>query len=76
MALTQGTNSNFPCPVCLVPKEEMSRGLVYALHITETMKEVYNKAKEKDTAEECEKLLNVTNTGNCNQDKYIATRDL
>ena len=35
----------------------MSRGLVYALHTTETMKEVYNKAKEKDTAEECEKLL-------------------
>ena len=35
----------------------MSKGLVYALRTTKTMKEVYNRAKEKDTAEECEKLL-------------------
>jgi len=57
MALTRGTNSNFPCPVCLVPKEEMCKGIVYEIRTTETMEGVYNEAKEMGTAEEREKLL-------------------
>jgi hypothetical protein len=57
MALTRGTNSDFPCPVCLVPKEEMCKGVVYALRTTETMKEVYNEAMEVETAKEKEEIL-------------------
>ena len=57
MALTRGTKSNFPCPVCLVPKEEMHRGVIGSLHTTETMREIYNEAMEMSTAEQCEALL-------------------
>ena len=35
----------------------MSKGSVYALCTTKTIKAVYDRAKERDTAEECEKLL-------------------
>ena len=46
MALVRGVKCNFPCPVCLVPNEELSKGEVYALRTTKTMKEIYHKAKE------------------------------
>ena len=57
MALNRGTNCKFPCTVCLVPKPEMSKGIVCALRTTETMKKVYNTAREADTADESEKYL-------------------
>jgi len=57
MALTRGTKSNFPCPVCLVPREEMCKGVMYALRTTETMEGVYNEAKGMDTVGEAENLL-------------------
>lgn len=57
MALTRGANSKFPCPVCLVPKEEMCKGIGYPLCTTKTMQEVYNTAKEAGTAEASENLL-------------------
>ena len=46
MTLNRGSNCNFPCPVCLVPNEELSKGKVYALCTTNTMKKVYNEAIE------------------------------
>lgn len=57
MALTRGPNSNFPCPVCLVPKEEIHKGVVYTLRTTKTMEGVYYQAEKMNTAEESEKLL-------------------
>lgn len=57
MALIRGVNSKFPCPVCLVPKEEICKGVVSDLRTTETMEMVYNEAKEMDTAGERENLL-------------------
>ena len=57
MALTRGSNSNFPCPVCLVPKREMHKGTVYTLRTTETMEKVCSQADMMDTVEEKEKLL-------------------
>ena len=57
MALTRGASSNFPCPVCLVPKEEMHKGKVYPLRTTKTMKEVYHKAMGMALADMKEELL-------------------
>ena len=57
MALTRGATSNFPFPVCLVPKPEMWKGAVYDLRTNETMKGIYNQAMEANTADEREKIL-------------------
>lgn len=52
MALIRGTNSKFPCPVCLVPGDELCKGRVYALRTTETMEKVYDEACQMSTASE------------------------
>lgn len=47
MALTRGVNASFPCPICLVPKEEIPNLAVeYTLHTTERMQAVWNQASE------------------------------
>jgi hypothetical protein len=57
MALVRGTNSNFPCPVCLVPREGMCKGVVHDPRTTETMSQVYHEAEEMSSAEAKEVLL-------------------
>lgn len=57
MAHTRGPKGNFPCPKCLVPREEMTKGEMYPLRTTKTMKEVYKKAEEADTAGEREEIV-------------------
>lgn len=51
MALIRGTNSNFPCPVCLVPGEGMCKGSVGVLRTTKHMKRVYHEADKMDSAQ-------------------------
>lgn len=57
MALTRGTNSNFPCPVCLVPNEKLHEGVIYDLRTSESMEGVYNTAGAMRTAKDREKYL-------------------
>lgn len=57
MALTRGAKSKFPCPVCLVPSEELHDGVVYDSRTTESMQQVYDTADEMTTAAEREKYL-------------------
>ena len=58
MALIRGTNSHYPCPVCLVPAEDLSNlSKVYPLRTTEKMKEVYETAQRAETMAEKEALL-------------------
>ena len=57
MALTQGTNSNFPCPVYLVPNEKLHEGVIYDLCTSESMEGVYTTAGEMRTAGDREKYL-------------------
>lgn len=57
MALIRGYGSDFPCPICLVPKEKMGDGEVHALRTTKTMKKVYGEAHELRTVEAREKHL-------------------
>jgi hypothetical protein len=57
MALTRGTNSNFPCPVCLIPNEKLHDGTVYDSRTSESMQDVYNLAEGMSTAEEREAHL-------------------
>jgi len=64
MTLTRGAKCNFPCTVCLVPIEELSKGMVYALRTTKTMKEVYNEAvlmlvEDRNNLLKCYGLRNV-----------------
>ena len=44
MALICGTNSKFPCPICLVPDTQMSDGSTHPLWTSESMQNVYNEA--------------------------------
>lgn len=57
MALTRGTNSNFPCPICLVPNEKLHEGTVYESRTSESMQNVYSAAEGMRTAEEREMHL-------------------
>lgn len=57
MALIRGTQSKYPCPVCLVPKDEMCKGTLYPHRTTESMMKVYNEAMKENTVEKQEKSL-------------------
>ena len=57
MALTRGKDSGFPCPVCLVPGNQMCTGAVGDLRTTESMQQIYNRADSMSSADEREKLL-------------------
>ena len=57
MALIRGTNSHFPCPVCLVPSTQMNDGSIHPPRTSESMKEVYDKAAENPSKTEQEELL-------------------
>jgi len=50
MALIRGINSHYPCPVCLVPAEDLSDlSKIYPLRTTEKMKEIYETAQKAGT---------------------------
>lgn len=49
MALIRGSKGNFPCPVCLVPKTQMTDGSTHPLRTSETMQQVYNAAAAMST---------------------------
>lgn len=57
MALIRGTNSNFPCPVCLIPNEKLHDGIVYDCRTSESMEEVYKTAEAMSTVERREEYL-------------------
>jgi hypothetical protein len=44
MALIRGSTANFPCPVCLVPKDQRSDGSSHKLRTSEDMQKVFNDA--------------------------------
>jgi len=58
MTLIRGINSHYPCPVCLVPAEDLSNlSKVYPLRTTEKMKEVYETAQRAETIAAKEAIL-------------------
>jgi hypothetical protein len=58
MTLIRGINSRYPCPVCLVPAEDLSNlSNVYPLRTTEKMKEVYETAQRAGTMAEKDAVL-------------------
>lgn len=58
MALTRGTTSHYPCPICLVPKAELSKPEVpHELRTQETMQAVLNEALAAPTKADGEKIL-------------------
>ncbi|KAJ2932117.1 hypothetical protein H1R20_g4995, partial [Candolleomyces eurysporus] len=58
MAAIRGMGSAYPCPVCLIPLEELP-GLSkkYPLRTSESMKQIYDDANDKRTVVEREALL-------------------
>ena len=52
MALIRGTNSKFPCPVCLVPDTQMSDGSTHPLRTSESMQKVYDEAMAMASAKD------------------------
>ena len=57
MALTRGGNASFPCPVCLVPKEEIPLlSISHRLRTSGDMEAVWRQALELN-ATESEALL-------------------
>ena len=57
MTLVHGTNSNFPCPICLVPNDKLCDGVVYDSRTSESMQQVYNTADKMGTVDERETYL-------------------
>lgn len=58
IALTRGQNSNFPCPVCLVPKESLTTYSVeYEIRTTQRMKEAVTSARAQRTQRLGEEIL-------------------
>ncbi|THH17156.1 hypothetical protein EUX98_g9183 [Antrodiella citrinella] len=58
MALIRGIGGKCPCPICLVPKENLlDITLTYPLRSTETMKGTYEKAHSERLAAEREAIL-------------------
>ena len=52
MALIRGTNSKFPCPICLVPLEELSNlSSDFSLRTKENMRKLFQEAQELNAAE-------------------------
>ena len=56
MALIRGTNSHFPCPVCLVPHTQMSDGSIHQSRTSESMKKIYKAAENLSKTEQEEAL--------------------
>ncbi|KAG1756658.1 uncharacterized protein EDB91DRAFT_1233427 [Suillus paluster] len=58
MALIRGLMGKFPCPVCLVPREELSKGLnAYQFRMSEDAKALHAQAQESTTLEAREQVL-------------------
>ncbi|KAL4251298.1 hypothetical protein AB1N83_013827, partial [Pleurotus pulmonarius] len=58
MTLTRGTNSYYPCPICLVPEDKLAiHDKAYPPRTQATMKKVYDDAMEMRTVEESNNLL-------------------
>lgn len=52
MAMIQGTNSKFPCPMCLIPGSELSNmGASYQLHTTAEMSAVLASTEGMNTTD-------------------------
>ncbi|KAF9480048.1 hypothetical protein BDN70DRAFT_878082 [Pholiota conissans] len=57
VSLIRGVNSKFPCPNCLVPKEEIPNlSIEYPLRTTEEMKRVWMEAQDMNSADKEEHL--------------------
>jgi hypothetical protein len=58
MTLTRGVNGLFPCPVCLVPKDEQSNLMAtYPLRTAEDSQEICECANAQKTEADKEKIL-------------------
>lgn len=58
MALIRGLMGKFPCPVCLIPREELSKGSnTYRLHSSGDAKALRAQARDSMTAEVREQVL-------------------
>ena len=52
MALICGVKANYPCPVCLVPKEELSNlSKMYELWTTAGMQGIWSAAQEMNATQ-------------------------
>ena len=53
MALICGIKANYPCPVCLVPKEELSNlSKMYELRTTTGMQEIWSAVQEMNATQQ------------------------
>jgi hypothetical protein len=58
MSLTRGVMSLWPCPICLIPRDELwDTSKQYTRRISDTSRDIVLAAQEMDTHEEQEELL-------------------
>lgn len=58
MALIRGVMSNFPCPICLIPREQISKFPdPYPLRMCENVLATLEKARSQQSADEKEAIL-------------------
>jgi hypothetical protein len=57
MALVRGVKANYPCPICLVPKEELSNlSQAFEIRTADGMREVWSAAQEMNSTQREEHL--------------------
>jgi hypothetical protein len=58
MTLIRGVTGLFPCPVCLIPKDQQSNlAASYGLHTADDLRDTYKAALVATTKAESERLL-------------------
>lgn len=57
MALIRGLQSKFPCPICLVPKDQLSKLQAYPARHPAQSQTVVSSARDASTVKEQEKIL-------------------
>ena len=58
MALIRGAMSKFPCPICLIPREQIPKFTgPYELHMSENVAVTLEKARSQQRADEKEAIL-------------------
>lgn len=57
MALIRGLQSKFPCPICLIPKDQLSKLQVYPAQYPAQSQAIVSSARDASNAKERERIL-------------------
>lgn len=72
MALIRGLQSKFPCPICLIPKDQLSKLQVYPAQYPTQSQAIVSSARDASNVEECERILKEYSLHNVDVSYFIS----